>query len=140
MCKPMSCNPPEWANHYTAVHKPAIMTYDGYENYETRTCALWLDTILIDNQMIQCDLADLRIRYQYNPNKDELILNGLAHQIERRLNDKADYIRRLWDTKDNNGDPDDANQQIIIDFINNSIERVNYREVAQQFIENIPED
>ena len=116
------------------------MTYDGYENYETRTCALWLDSVLIDNQMIQCDLADLREIYKAHPQREDMILRDLSKCIERRLNQKADYIRRLWDTKDNNGDPDDANQQIIIDFINNSIEKVNYREVAKQFIDTIPED
>lgn len=108
------------------------MTYNGYENYETFTTVTWLDTVLIDNQMLACELAELKARYPEDPDK---VHSGMAKYIKLRLNDKADYIRRAWDTKDNNGDPDDALQQIIIDFINASIERINFYEVAGQFLE-----
>ena len=108
------------------------MTYNGFENYETYTTALWLDSVLIDNQMVQCEIIDLKNRFPDNPDK---ILIGLADYLKRRINDKADYIRRSWDTKDNNGDPDDAFQQIIIDFINSGIEKTNFYEVAKQFLE-----
>lgn len=108
------------------------MSYNGYENFETHTTVLWLDTVLIDNQIIECELTDLWGRYPKDPDS---VVSGLAAFIKNKMEDKADYIRRAWDTKDNNGDPDDAMQQIIIDFINSSIERVNFREVAQAFIE-----
>lgn len=107
------------------------MSYNGYENQQTYTVAVWLDNVLIDNQMVFIELAELRERYPDNPHK---VKTELSKYIRRRLEDKADYIRRSWDTKDNNGDPDDALGRIIIDFIDSSIEAVNFYEVASQFM------
>ena len=119
-------------NYISSDEKRFSMTYEGYENYETYVTVLWLDSVLIDRQMLACELIDLKSKHH---NDKEKIRLGMARYIERRINDKADYIRRAWDTKDNNGDPDDALQQIIIDFINTSIEKINFYEVAGQFSE-----
>lgn len=108
------------------------MTYEGYENYETYDTVLWLDSVLIDRQMLCCQLIELKEKYHGDMEKVRL---DMAKYLKLRLNDKADYIRRAWNTKDNYGNPDDALQQIIIDFINNSIEKINFYEVAGQFLE-----
>lgn len=108
------------------------MTYNGYENYQTYAVAVWLDTVHIDNEIIHIEVVEARARH---PDNEDKVLSEVARHIKNRLNDKADYIRRSWDTHDNYGNPDDAFARIIIDMLNDAIEKVNFYEVARAFLE-----
>lgn len=107
------------------------MSYNGYENFQTYTVAVWLDSVLIDNQITRIEVSEALARH---PEDREGAVFEVARHIKNRLNDKADYIRRSWDTHDNNGDPDDAYARVIIDMINASIDQVNFYEVARAFM------
>lgn len=108
------------------------MTYNGYENFQTYTVAVWLDTVLLDNEITHIEVAEARARH---PEDRDKALSEVARHIKNRLNDKADYIRRAWGTTDNYGNPDDAYARIIIDMLNDAIEKVNFYEVAGQVME-----
>ena len=109
------------------------MTYDGYENYETRTCALWLDTVHLDNEIITIKLLDLNAKYPEDPDKVRSLLAGW---IKDKLLDKYRMIERMFGETDNYGDPADGFGHIVIDLLQNSIEKINFKEVAEQFIDN----
>lgn len=101
------------------------MSYNGYENYETWAVSLWLNNTAIDYQLAQIECEQLKSTCK---NSDELIIK-FAQWLKEQLNNKADYVRRQYHKTEY------AYEQIIVDFLNNSIERVNWYEVAESLIE-----
>ncbi len=105
--------------------EPHTMTYNGYENFDTWCAVSWLTNTQKEYDIATIQLAHLTAQ---GIKGDDLKLK-LANWFKENLQTRADYVRRLY------SDPEKAYEQIIIDLMNASIERINWFEVADAFLD-----
>lgn len=101
------------------------MTYNGYENYQTWAVCSWLNQNGIDYQTAQIQYEELK---EICKTPQELRIK-FADWLKRQLNRQADYIRRQYQ------DTEFAYEQILVDLLNDSIEKINWYEVVDSLIE-----
>ena len=94
--------------------------YNGWTNYETWLCNLWMDSLDFQDATDDGTFDDM--------NFDEV----LTYVVE--------YIRELVDTLIEDSLPVGNHHGFIHDMLNSAIQEVNYGEIARQYAEHICED
>ena len=96
------------------------MTYNGWTNYETWLCNLWLDGLEFDDY-IQ-DLSD------DHESKDS-VLDWVADYLE-------EYVQEIIDCSLNPGDT----HGFIADLINSAFQEIDFRDIAEHYVDDIWDD
>lgn len=101
-------------------------THNGYTNYETWLCALWLDNDQGTNEMIREKAEELVGEMEDCNNEDD------CHKVYRQM---SDYLEALVEEMHEcSGMP---NAGMFADFLNAALKEIDYRDIAENQMEDV---
>ena len=103
--------------------------YNGWTNYETWNCALWMD-----NNEFDQDFWTNQAQEAYDNAEAEKSFT----RAERATLDLADTMKANFEDQAEQWMPDQAS--MFADFINSSLPSVNWYEIAAHYVDSIEQD
>lgn len=96
------------------------LEYNGYTNYETWNCALWLDNGEGTQSMMQEKAVEL-VEAMDNPNDD--------NEIDEAKHEMAEFLETM--VNEMYGEIEHKLKGMFADFVGASMREIDYRDIAQ---------